>query len=800
MTKLLNQYIAYTSLALCLLVSSPHVMARGWQLMAIPSEDLVKESNIRIQANGIDWLNAEAISHFEAGIAHGLRKDLNTLVMTSEVLTDCTQQWCGRANLNGLAAEVRAQKEDVQALVLYAFTHDKNRALLNDATFNKQNDEALLHFQIVDPLSLALRFENQLSFNVDGQILRTSLQGKPANDEIRIGEVNSLSSSNALATNVFNERLRAVGESLAQSINAHLNERILPVTYQLIVNGFKVDELSGLSTYILSNSPNSQLKLLNSSQNNHLLGYYQPLVSTEYELSTSLSASQYYQLLKQYFMRQNIDTMIDYQHSNKTLSLNRVGNPFMPSLLSLIAGLLFISLCLAVLVRRQYLQYYLHQYSHNKQAQRWLGTYEKAAFPLYRLKQKWEAQASYWLRVQKDSEELAKQAKMHFEAGDLITAKLFVSKSLHINTDNEQARAIALQIESYEKNTQLLSENEQWIHNKVAKAMNSYRQQQPIKALRRAYQARDKALQIKDLKKQAKAIKKLINKIKAEFVTQAPALMLNCSSDRNNYLVCQNETVQIGRLPNKTDTLWISNQDSVFYVNHKSVSRLGQQCQIERKADGFYLQDMGSKNGSIVNGEHCLEKQLYPLDDKDEIQLGAQAKSTAVVLNVSISESKRMLQLSFSQKSTALLDKKELNKIWPDNTLATRTSLVCTDKLCFILFDTLTRKMNLRYYADIDTQTVLDKIQADNNANDGQAMIGLFKVKLGDKASISPVDRQYSLQIDDIPLIGEVPLIFPCNLQYTDNSGVVVSFQLSEYDSTAIRYAQANLLESSISY
>lgn len=798
MTKMLNQYIAYIGLALCLLVGSPHAMAKGWQLMAIPSEDLVKNSNVTNHTDSIDWLSKEAISHFEEGIAHGLRKDLNTLVMTSEVFTDCTEQWCGETDLNALSVAVRLQKEDVQAIVLYSFTEDNRRSLSHNSPLKKQSDEVLLHFQIVDPLSLALRFENQLSFKVNGQILRTSLQDGVANDEIKMGEANTLSSSNLLANNSFNVRLRALGESAAQLINTHLNEQIPSVSYQLIVNGFKVDELSGLSTYILSNSPNSQLKLLNSKQNNRLLGYYQPLVSTEYELSTSLSASQYYQLLKQYFMRQNIDTIIDYQHSNKTLSLNRVGNPFMPSLLSLIAGLLFLALFLAVLVRRQYLQYYLIHYSDKKQARRWLSTYDKAAFPLYRLKRKWEAQAPYWLRVQKDSEEHAKQAKMHFEAGDLTTAKLFVSKSLHINTDNEQARAIALQIESYEKNTQLLSENEQWIHNKVAKAMNSYRQQQPIKALRRAYQARDKALQIKDLKKQAKAIKKLINKIKAEFVTEAPALMLNCSSDRMSYLVCQNETVQIGRLPNKTDTLWISNQDSVFYINHKSVSRLGQQCQIERKADGFYLQDMGSKNGSIVNGEHCLEKQLYPLDDKDVIQLGAHTQSTAVVLNVAVSECKRMLQLSFSQKSSALLDKKELNKVWPDNTLATRTSLVCTDKLCFILFNTLTRKMSLRYYPDIDTQAVLDKIQDDNN--DGQVMIGLFKVKLGDKASISPVDRRYLLQIDDIPLIGEVPLIFPCNLQYTDSNGIAVSFQLSEYDSTAIRYAQANLLESSISH
>ncbi|MCW8139540.1 MAG: FHA domain-containing protein, partial [Planctomycetota bacterium] len=45
-------------------------------------------------------------------------------------------------------------------------------------------------------------------------------------------------------------------------------------------------------------------------------------------------------------------------------------------------------------------------------------------------------------------------------------------------------------------------------------------------------------------------------------------------------------------------------------------------CRIERRADGYYLVDLGSTNGTKVNGKRLKKKSERPLAPGDQVQLG----------------------------------------------------------------------------------------------------------------------------------------------------------------------------------
>ena len=59
-------------------------------------------------------------------------------------------------------------------------------------------------------------------------------------------------------------------------------------------------------------------------------------------------------------------------------------------------------------------------------------------------------------------------------------------------------------------------------------------------------------------------------------------------------------------------------KEVAFAVNDGSIS--SKHAKLHRTADGFYIEDLGSKNGTFVNGEKVTEKRL--LADGDLIRLG----------------------------------------------------------------------------------------------------------------------------------------------------------------------------------
>lgn len=745
MNSVLVHHHAHARLFLALRVFTVVVMfftsqvhATSWQLVVAP-ESIYQKTSLQNESRMPD-----SYLSIEKGLIHSLSGSVEKLIDKQRVFGACTFYLCGEQDIASFMQKVRLNAAQVHLVILYSFGGEQNTTLF---------------VRLLDPLSYQVRFSDSLHL-IDG-----------------VNEAN----------------LFTLGQNMGKLIEARLDGLQPQTQFSLFFDGFLFEELNGLTTKVLANSGNTQLALTESSNTYLLWEEYFTVSNSQYRLSTTLNASQVEQLLTEFFTAQALDVTITFAPmDNQVLqfTIQRTGNPYIPSLVSVAVLSLAFMLLLGVYLRRRHFDYYLHKYEDERNALMWLETYKKASFVLFGLQRKWRSKASYWASLQKESTELADQAKLYFEAGDIDTAKTFLSKSLYSNAANLPAKKLLEAIEEIALNAKSLSGDEQWIRDKLAKAMNNYRQKQPLKALRHLYKAVELAQKTSSLKKQAKAIKKLIKQIKQEFSTSEQSLLINCSHDPLSIVLCQNDTIHLGRRPNNDNIAWISAQDNVFYINHKSVSRAGQQCSITRKESGFSLVDNSSKNGTFINNNKLVPHQPAKLNNADLIHLGGNIAFVSSAIKVKLSPNEALLELSIDSQSMTLLDKQELNKVWPDNALALRSKLVCLHSECCLVLHRGTQRLHVFELSDLPSESQVGSQTnitfADNENEDTNVWKPLCLIRLGKKASIRPLlssNDQNALSLEAMPLLGEVPLILPCSITYLDTH-----IQLSQYDSTSIRY------------
>lgn len=536
-------------------------------------------------------------------------------------------------------------------------------------------------------------------------------------------------------------------------------------TYNINLDKFLADELEGFSTFLLTNALNQELVLIRSSESYLLLDQYFSVISSQYSMHSELSASQLQQMLQRFFKQQSVSVGIEFNAINLQISVTRKTSAYASLFISVFALVFLLIVSALCCARRQYLQRCLLKYSQQRNADAWLKIYQKASFAPYLLKRKWLNQARYWQRMQLESAQCSQQAKTHFKNGDISTAKVLANKALTSNAANKQANTLLKQITDLDHSAAALLNNEQWLRDKIAKAMNNYRQKQPLKALRQLYQARHLAKSVKALKEQAKEIKALINNINQECAIECTTLVINCSQDASTVLLFQNQSLHLGRRPHITDHALFSPQQSVFYINHKLVSRAGKQACITQTNKGFIFTDLGSKNGSYIKAHKCDDPQGVLLNDGDLIQLGSPNSTAAVGLNIALNKARDLLHISFEGPIPSLVDKKELNRIWPDNIATLSSRIVCVKRQCVLVYDLACCHISVVSLSQTQDGSALNK-----------QCVNLCLITLGERATISPL--QADVKIDNESLLGEVPLALPCNIAY---AGVV--FDFSSYDS-----------------
>jgi pSer/pThr/pTyr-binding forkhead associated (FHA) protein len=732
MTKTINSVVFVLIAALGSMFCFAQVAhAREWKLMLVP-----------------DNTQAHVDQAVEQGLSLTLGRSLEQVIDKQKAFQDCQQQWCGQASMQDMLLTVREKAPNVQLVLLYSF------------------NEGALQVRLIDPLSFEVRLIERLS---------------------ALGQDNT--------TDIV-----SLGQDMGLLISKRLDNLTPDLQYIIRFESFLFEELNGLPTFMLSDNANDNLSLSMSSRRFMLFDRYFAVYDSEYRLTTSLTASQLNDSLAQFFTQQNVQPSFEFSHSGeagKQLIVKRLGNPYAPSLVTNVILFSLLVVLLIILLRRQYLDFYLREYAKTRQGDDWLETYQKARFVLYFLKKKWQGHEILWERLCRDSNDLANQAKMYFDASDVNTAKLFVSKALHTNANNGVAIELMDAIKRLESNSKVLSDNEQWIRNKIAKAMNNYRQNHPLKALKQLYQAHAMAAKSfseksiegksiegksaagkeKSLKKQSKAIKKLIKQINQKFSTQVSAITINCSSDPTSLIVCQNQVVHIGRMPSKVDDTWISGQDSVHYINHRCVSRMGQQCYVQNIDTGFYIVDENSKNGTYLNELALQHNHVTALKHKDKLRIGGGEPLVSVNLKVSISDGRQLLKLRHNMAEYALLSRNDLNKVWPDNALSLMTELNVIKSTVKLCFDPINQLMLLQDVNDV-------------KKSKKKAYVDLCLIRLGENAMIIPLQDANDFEIDTVPFAGEMPLILPCNIRYQDSQ-----IQLSAYNNTSMRHSPISYLE-----
>jgi hypothetical protein len=713
--------------------------AKNWQLIIVP-ESSYKEANLQNDASIPDsYLN------IEKGLTYSLSNSSETLIDKRRLFDECKFYLCGEQDIAAFMEKIRISATRVHLVILYSLGGEQNNTLF---------------VRLLDPLSYRVRFSESLNL-LDGSA---------------------------------DAKLFALGEDMGKLIEARLDGLQAQTEFSLVFDGFLVEELNGLTTQVLANTGNTQLALTKSSISYLLIDKYFTVSNSQYKLTTVLSASQVEQLLTKFFTEQTLDATITFtQMEDQQLQfyIQRSSKPYIYSFITFLLLILAFLFFLGIYMRRRYVDTLLHQYAEERNADMWLDTYKKTTFFLLGLQNKWRTRVPYWSSLQKESIELTDQARLYVDAGDVQTAKLFLSKSLHSNTANSHAKKLLETIKIIELNKKSLSDDEQLIRSKLDKAKNNYRQKQPIKALRHLYKASELAQKSASLKKQAKAIKKLLKQIKLEFCTNEQSLLINCSSDPQSIVLCQNDTLHLGRLSSNDNISWISAQDNIFYINHKSVSRAGRQCSITQQENGFFLTDNGSKNGTYINNESLVPHQPIKLNNTDLIHLGGNIPFVSAAFRVSLSPKETLLALSLDPQSMTLLDKQELNKVWPDNALALKTKLVCVHRECCLVLNTGTCSLHVFELDEMPSQMKLisqdNTLPIEEKNNDSTLWKPLCQIRLGENASVKPLlssNDKHNLSLEALPLLGEVPLILPCSISYIDTN-----IYLSNYDSTSIRYS-----------
>ncbi|WP_371195186.1 FHA domain-containing protein [Glaciecola sp. SC05] len=711
--------------ALC--VMAPSALAKNWQIMLIPdghSSPAVLSSE-----------NINAV--IRDGISTKLIQELDQIVASDRVFANCDINLCGKNSVQEVLTEVAQQAPDVELVLFYGL-------------FKHANDTSL-RVSLIDPLS----FQNYESFELK------VLSGNDGN-EVRQQSGNG-------ASGIDQGQLKSLATDLGQVISQRLQSVVQRNDFALILKGFTLDEVAPFSTFVLTATTGTKLTLTKSQKQSGRLSAYFPVMETHFSVSSSLTQSQFNQLLIAFFDERNIDIVNEYQRQSNEFVVSRLGNPYTPSLISSLLLFLAAALLLVLLVKRQMFHYKLENYAQLKSVDKWLAVYEQARSPWFALQKKWGNQYSYWQRLQRESNELEKQAKLFFEAGDVTTAKLFISKALNLNSDAALAKSLIDKIATQESSQKAFSEKEQWVRNKVAKAMNNYRNNQPIKALRQAYQALHESALEKKLKRQHKAIKRLVQKINVDFVQTHHYLELTDLNTSDTCVISSLSQLELGRYQGAEAPMpstHIINAGIRFYINHKALSRVGKQCKVLMRGDGFFLEDSGSTNGTFLKGskaktDYLDGKQLIKhtetaLTNGDTIYLGANSELSAVKLEVAIDKSSSLLQINISKQLQHTLDMAELARAWPDYMQTMRASLVLCQADFVLALDLKTDKLRILSLDDLQQK---------------KKHVGLARIWLGQTASLAPLVNETTtdeeaLWCNDERLYGIVPLVLPCELKY----------------------------------
>ena len=515
---------------------------------------------------------------------------------------------------------------------------------------------------------------------------------------------------------------------------------------ELSLIGFSVEELVPVTGFLLSLSRSNQIKLIETKQASYAFADAFPVVSSSYALTTDVPITHLNNELNRFWSLQNIDVNIEFDDTSGQLQITRVGYPYTPSLISLSMVIFVSSAFLYLFINRIRVNQKLQTLSDNKRVDEWLTHFNASNKPWVLLSTYWQNQQNYWQQIKKESESLEKQAKIFFEAGDYRSAKLFISKALNINTSAPLANELVDKLKLMEMDSKDLNDSGQWISNRIAKSMSNYRNHNPYKALRQAYQALEKASQSKSLKIQLKAIRKLIKKILYEEAIHADRIQIKLQGAIDFISIGCESTLFVGRLEN-----WTPQKDQgVIPFAHKGMSRLGKQSKFLQQSNQISIEDLNSTNGTYVN-DLKLDDCVQYLKDDDVIYFAGNSDQHSVPLQFNFLAKTDGFSLSYPSHLKSESNFAAYANIWSDFVTATQRQFVVAQQNVVVTIK--------------KGQELLVKRKNDKTKN----CIELFEISFSPFLSLIP-KKGIKLELHGQEVLGEMPIVPPIELRYEDKT------------------------------
>ncbi|GEM_PF-6742043 len=590
-------------------------------------------------------------------------------------------------------------------------------------------------------------------------------------------EVSSVTAIDALSMNVLTkislpkassvsdaQRFTDIGKLVLNAITEQ--QTFTSITISMF--GFTIDEMTPVSGFLLSLSANNQIKLIETSQVESSFSSYIPVINTTYALSTDVPANHLINEFIRYWDLQNITVKTDYDRIQGELSLTRVGVPYWPSLLSIFLVFIVFFMLLYWFTLRRGIQSKLNELALNKKADDWLALYDKSNKPWVRLNHHWTNKASFWRQIKRESQQLEKQAKLFYDAGDTNTAKLFISKALNINASAPAANELIQKIKVEEENVELLNDKEQWIRNKIAKAMINFRNNNYYKALRQAYQAEAKCGQQKALKKQMKAINKLVNKILFQSAFSVDRVHIKLTDAIEMTSIGREDEIYIGR-----EDTWISEQGvGVMQFIHKGLSRIGQHAKLTLSNNGLSITELGSTNGTYHNAEKLNANESILLQQDDLLQFSAKSKRQGLAQRLTNVSHASFYCFEFPIESTKADYIDDYTKVWSDYMMAANRKFIITKKPVYIHLNIARNQLH----------TTFEK-------SESKSEIALFMLSLMPYLIIEPINSNKIL-LNNEEVLGRTALQLPAEIAYKDVKIQILANEfsyISEYTKSTIQ-------------
>lgn len=596
--------------------------------------------------------------------------DFDVISRQSLGLPDCVSENCAKLTDATIKNMANKSGKDVSLAVLYYINiSDQSSKSVNRHRFT-------LNGRMVD-----LETEFQLdSFSTDGSFTELS---------------------NSCTDSCFAQWVVDNANILAQDLGSVLSEKLARIPrrthYKMTINAFTPTEITRIDSY---------LKSLESYVTDTLhkdFGSQQQLIHTiadrEITYVSTQSGSDLRNTIEQFVSQQGIPINVSYNESSRAVMLKRSSMPFLAGYISSLLTIILLSFITYFFMQQQKHQRLLSKLASGNQAQQWLKYFKTAHSPLVPRKKSWFEQEQFWLSKVKEAKNLSEQAWLLADQHQYDLAQSKIEQALSLNQDDADALKLKTSIVDYKRGFERLKLAESEIEThpssalsilQEAKTLNPSLQEKitPLEQqckhlihqdlsenaltdaqlaindgnLYRAYSIIDKTLSSISDDTTFKQAQFTLYQLRKQIDEQISPLNGNLEGGdmASGFHIYQQSSVSLAR---STD----SPSDTIV-INYKRISRNGKQTLIMHQSGNYFIQDLGSSNGTMLDGVQQMSGQNDKIKPNSTIALGSgKAASSAGACQLDAflpKDSPGTLILKLSKTALKFIDDTNMGQAW----------------------------------------------------------------------------------------------------------------------------------------